>query len=64
MSLLLQMPRFELSDPSASPAAMKLAVKLLYEFDKLEQKDQASDIASGKPVSRGTVLIFLPGTLI
>jgi len=55
------MPRFDDYTPTVFPEAMSLTVKLLAEFDKMEVTEQGQEIAAGKPVSRGTVLIFLPG---
>ena len=59
--LFVQMPQFEEDSPGVSGEACELVVRLLYEFDKLEAEEQAAEIAEGKPVSRGSVLIFLPG---
>ena len=59
--LFVQMPIFKEDSPGVSGEACELVVRLLYEFDKLEAEEQAAEIAEGKPVSRGSVLIFLPG---
>ena len=59
--LFVQMPIFKEDSPGVSLEACELVVRLLYEFDKLEAEEQAAEIAEGKPVSRGSVLIFLPG---
>ncbi|XP_067938858.1 ATP-dependent RNA helicase TDRD9-like [Watersipora subatra] len=58
---MIAMPKFDEAEPAAHPSALALVVKLLYEFDKIEQEEQKDGIAQGKPVSRGSVLIFLPG---
>lgn len=52
---------YKTNEPQASMAAMALTVKLMYRFDEIERQEQGE--AAEQPVVRGTVLIFLPGTM-
>ncbi|KAL4238351.1 ATP-dependent RNA helicase tdrd9 [Mactra antiquata] len=54
-------PPLSEGEPGISPEAQTLAVKLIEEFDRLEQKDQGLDETTGFAPLRGTVLVFLPG---
>ncbi|XP_060606288.1 ATP-dependent RNA helicase TDRD9-like isoform X2 [Ruditapes philippinarum] len=54
-------PPLEESDPHISQEARNLAVELIQHFDRLEEKEQGLDDATGFAPIRGTVLVFLPG---
>ena len=55
------MPRFEEDSPQLLPDALLLARFLIERFDESERREQAEAVSEGQPLTRGTVLCFLPG---